>query len=571
MNSEQGGARQDTVPEEGQASMTPKETRALDTAVERIRFLEWRLAQVEETLATERRALCTQRDALRSAEARHEEDARTIEALRARREDEGPRTPHLEPEFEHEHEHEHEQEAQGEPSSRASLEPNLRSALEHAEARIEFLEQSREHIFRRLVQWQQAADVSADPSIDLGEFIAELRAEILTLSKENAAASMREAELRSQLEAAGLTPRPSSAPSSARSSVPSSALSPTPPSAPYSSGFGLSPPASDRPRRRIGFVSLPPISMLEEREALPHPETVPDDEASARPMPSIEAGDADRTRGVAKDTQVVARAHVVPDSVGKRTDEPAPEERLPASARRLIEEIQHGRSARARLTAAGTLVERTGPLAARPLIAALTTRGDPEEQTVLLRLIAQSGNRDVVGEVIDQARSTSAPVRAAAWDAAIRLASDNPHVLQAAIDEALSDVDARVRRRAVLSLAALEMPGLSERLIPLLFDHDAQTRRVVCVALGAFDTPATRRALASVLLDEVPAVRTAAAGALGRMLGEDLGAIAIAQDIVRRRAVSRLRARLVLEEPVPYPSMPTPMSREVSPQRFVVR
>ncbi|MBK8014794.1 MAG: HEAT repeat domain-containing protein [Deltaproteobacteria bacterium] len=573
MESKEGRAHHDDVTAGDQASMAPKASRALDAAVERIRFLEWRLAQVEETLAAERRALCTQRDALRSAEARHEEDAKTIEDLKACL----ARTP--QPEADEANEADGADGADGAefrtqsaPQSAPPRAPelNFRTALDHAEARIEFLEQSREHIFRRLVQWQRAADASNDTSVDLGEFIAELRAEIVALSKENAAASVREAELRSQLEAAGLTPLPSSVP-------------------------GPTPPVSDRPRRRIGFVTMPPVAIADEGEVLPHPESVPDNEASdppsahrfhAGPSPSearpsearpSETPPSETPPSGTPPTEARPSTASPPEALAPRKEGPdASESRRPveipaegtlsASARRLVEEVRCGRTARARLVAAEDLVDRAGRLAAWPLVSALTSSRDAQEQSTLLRLIARSGNRDVVHEVMSRARSSSPLVRAAAWDAAIRLASDDQQVLRAAIDNALADEDARVRRRAVLSLAALDAPGLPDRLIPLIFDPDAQTRRVVCVALGAFDTAATRRALASVLLDEAAAVRTAAASALGRMLGENLEPIALAQDLVRRRAVSRLRARLVLDE-----AIPTPMNHAGSSQRPATR
>ncbi len=69
-------------------------------------------------------------------------------------------------------------------------------------ARIEELTATRETLLTRVAEWQSLVRAGDKEAIDLSEFIAALRGDILDLEQKNVAAQMREADLREQLERA---------------------------------------------------------------------------------------------------------------------------------------------------------------------------------------------------------------------------------------------------------------------------------------------------------------------------------------------------------------------------------
>ena len=70
-------------------------------------------------------------------------------------------------------------------------------------ARIEELTATRETLLTRVAEWQSVVRQGDPEAIDLAEFIAALRGDILELEHQNVVAAEREAELRAQLQRAG--------------------------------------------------------------------------------------------------------------------------------------------------------------------------------------------------------------------------------------------------------------------------------------------------------------------------------------------------------------------------------
>ena len=76
--------------------------------------------------------------------------------------------------------------------------------LKALRGRIEELTATRETLLTRVAEWQSVVRQGDPEAIDLAEFIAALRGDILELEHRNALAEGREAELREQLERAGV-------------------------------------------------------------------------------------------------------------------------------------------------------------------------------------------------------------------------------------------------------------------------------------------------------------------------------------------------------------------------------
>lgn len=189
--------------------------KTLGSALERICFLEWRLEQMESVLADERRTVRDLREQLAEAATRESEGARRIAALEERLADAkremvalGDRTAHADAERTA---LERRMESSGRETAKeiaqlcrkleheqTRAETQMR-ALEHARERVASLERARESFFARLIEWQQLA--RAD-DVDLAEFIAELRSEIMTLAARNEEAAVREEQLLEQIERA---------------------------------------------------------------------------------------------------------------------------------------------------------------------------------------------------------------------------------------------------------------------------------------------------------------------------------------------------------------------------------
>src|SRR5688572_201851 len=71
-------------------------------------------------------------------------------------------------------------------------------------SRIEELTATRETLLTRVAEWQALVRQGDPDAVDLSEFIAALRGDIMELEQKNLAAERREAELREQIEVAGM-------------------------------------------------------------------------------------------------------------------------------------------------------------------------------------------------------------------------------------------------------------------------------------------------------------------------------------------------------------------------------
>jgi hypothetical protein len=87
-------------------------------------------------------------------------------------------------------------------------------------ARIEELTATRETLLTRVAEWQNVVRQGDPDAIDLSEFISALRGDILELEHQNALAAGREAELREQLERAGVATRAPESTSTATAAAP---------------------------------------------------------------------------------------------------------------------------------------------------------------------------------------------------------------------------------------------------------------------------------------------------------------------------------------------------------------
>jgi chromosome segregation ATPase len=87
--------------------------------------------------------------------------------------------------------------------------------LSEMRARIEELMATRETLLTRVAEWQRVVRHGEPEAVDLSEFIAALRGDILELEHRNVLAAEREAELREQLERAGFAAQAAAASSAA--------------------------------------------------------------------------------------------------------------------------------------------------------------------------------------------------------------------------------------------------------------------------------------------------------------------------------------------------------------------
>ena len=182
---------------------------ALGTAIERACFLEWRLEQLEHLLQSERDTSRAQRIELAKAAGREAESAGRVFELEQRLAEARQEVATLS-----------ERHAVAD-AERLNLERSLAQAgsglsvktlrtallqekqradiksraLETARIRIHALERARERFFYKLVQWQRLIENNERDNIDLAEFIAELRGEIMQLASENEKAEARALDL----------------------------------------------------------------------------------------------------------------------------------------------------------------------------------------------------------------------------------------------------------------------------------------------------------------------------------------------------------------------------------------
>ena len=117
----------------------------------------------------------------------------------------------------------------------------------------------------------------------------------------------------------------------------------------------------------------------------------------------------------------------------------------------------------------------------------------------------------------------------------------------------LGDPEARVRRRAALSLGRVGLPAAVEPLMKLLADEEPDVRQMSAFALGLIGNPDARSALLAALRDADPRVQGRAAEALG-ILGDRADADAVS-GMVRTHVAGGALAGLAPDD-LSYPLAP---------------
>jgi cyclophilin family peptidyl-prolyl cis-trans isomerase/HEAT repeat protein len=117
----------------------------------------------------------------------------------------------------------------------------------------------------------------------------------------------------------------------------------------------------------------------------------------------------------------------------------------------------------------------------------------------------------------------------------------------------LGDPEARVRRRAALSLGRVGLPAAVEPLTKLLADEEPDVRQMSAFALGLIGSPNARSALLTALRDADPRVQGRAAEALG-ILGDRADADAVS-GMVRTHVAGGALAGLAPDD-LSYPLTP---------------
>lgn len=208
----------------------------------------------------------------------------------------------------------------------------------------------------------------------------------------------------------------------------------------------------------------------------------------------------------------------------------SPADRAGSLVRHLAGELFEG-APRLRPRAAARLVELLGMEASSLLASALEEEEDSDVAAALCEALGDTRDPDALDAVLASVAHGAAKVRAAAWEAALRLAPSD--VRDELIERGLADRAPSVRRRVLLAVASL--PGIDPGpwAARCLDDADPQVRRVACVALGGTQDEIAARRLIRKLADEDQQVRLAARTSAARHFGDRLEKLAPA---ARRRA-----------------------------------
>ncbi|MCB9646566.1 MAG: hypothetical protein H6730_08225 [Deltaproteobacteria bacterium] len=316
-------------------------------------------------------------------------------------------------------------------------------ALADARQRLDVLERAHAEFFLRLESWQRL--LGRDPDrIDLAEFISDLRGEIVRLSEEQVRAHRRETRLRLALVEAG----------------------------------------ARVPTEEVLVEALP-----EEVEHAGHPRP-----ATEPPTPQVSLRDA-----------VLARRHRhnAPAEVEAPTATPGAlsmRDALEAATTpdhgeaALLAEVTGAAPDRAQ-TAARTLAERLGAAAAPAILVRLNAALDAEERAAWLAVLARTGGPVAEQAALRWSADEAWSVRAAAADALAALTEGEAQ--RAALERALTDPDARVRRRGALAAAQWLGKKAEPLVAPLLDDPSPGTRRLATTILRGASARRPGRALVS--------------------------------------------------------------------------
>jgi hypothetical protein len=362
----------------------------------------------------------------------------------------------------------------------------LSSKLEDARTRIETLDRSHERLYAKLFEWHSLVQAGTPDAIDLAEFIAELRAEVLSLERLLARSEARERALAAMIGAAGVD----------------SVL------AAESSAANL--PTHDAPA----------------------PAAVPPDIPAAGAC-TLAAGAYTLAAGVCTPGDVATILAAVP----------RPSDRV--LVERFINELTaptvNGLES-SRLRAGSRLVELAGPVAAPCVASAASSTLDPGARAQLVRVLGKAADVQVLPVAARFLSDPEPEVRIAALDACAKLAGTQSSERLELVERGLHDPDARVRRRALVHLSAVRGLDPGPRCASLLTDPDPLTRRLACITLAGTHDLEAALAVLDALFDTDEQVCRAASVAVEQIFGQSVSALLKIPYDKRREIVARLRA-----------------------------
>jgi hypothetical protein len=577
----------------------------LSAAWERVCFLELRLEQVSSVVQDQERVIREQREQLALGAEREAAKSRHLSELELRLADArrqavtlGQRAVYADA-------------VRGDASGRsaadaprqiARLEADLgraredqvasQRALDAAQERIAILESGRERFFAKLVEWQQTG--GSGETVDLAEFIAELRSEISRLASENGRLIDHSHALRRALDESAARARDSAPAPVAAATAPVFATAPcrgasealreaphgaSPPQA--SPGHcAPSAPSADVPSADVPAADVPAATHahghrfegLAARERAAD-RAAPVSAATRAPRDTAEPG-SPRDAGVPSASgprTVWAAAHGAWREAAARLaagEPPAPRPLPPAArvgpmpvglseigeqladalagraggrtAQALLAELV-SRDASLRRAASRALLQVAGADAAPALALAYHAATDLAERSDLLALLARTHASTAAGLLAGALDDPEPHVRAAAVDALVTYHRHRPERLDALLLHAQGDAEPRVRRRVMVALCSLSGVDPVPLLAHALRDPDPKIRRLACASHRGTPSHAIDRLLVGALLDADASVRRAAALALRPVLGDAVRGVPEAGEAERRRAVARFR------------------------------
>jgi hypothetical protein len=262
-------------------------------------------------------------------------------------------------------------------------------------------------------------------------------------------------------------------------------------------------------------------------------------------------------RAAARESGDPPRPH--PDEPSRAEPPPGPAEGMRALIARLAaaEDGPLATHLAHKLLQAGPRAERTraaeGLLAllgagAAPLVATAAARAPEELRAGLLGALGAAGQPALWPMITGFLGDPGPSVRAAALDGAARLLDAQPEAVRQTwpglLSRCLADLDAGVRRRALVHASGLRGVDPGSLAAGLLDDPDAGVRRVACAALAGTRQPLAQSALLGALLDEDGSVRAAAQRAAELLFGPPVADLLARPEAERRATVEALRGTL---------------------------
>lgn len=321
--------------------------------------------------------------------------------------------------------------------------------LARVRARMDQLLLTREVLLTRVAAWQRLVQTDGPEAVDLAEFMAELRQDILDLERRNAASERHEAELRERMIRAGLDP---DAPSREEEDVPPSGEAPDA----RETRPGASRQVQAAEATTETDTAAEATAETETAAQAGEPEAESDGIDDGETLPDAEPAEPKGAPGEQSELEVEASGLEDPaeSEPGAAPDEHDQDPDLFGSPSPGAEEAEEGEP---------VVDEATESAAIAPEGADVVDREETPSE----------------GNAAGELQSRDPTARAAALERMARLLRDDPTRLGAQLRLGFADVDPRVRRRAVLAAATSRGLELHSLLDPLRADRDPQVRRVV--------------------------------------------------------------------------------------------